>query len=156
MKKILALILVLLIALCASAPLLSMAEASANAPPETGQAVILEPTEAPIVETATEEAQETDPGGGVGFLNWSILATYAGTLAFVLAVTQFTKGLALIDRIPTQIWSWIVAMIGMYLGYYFTGQLSVDTAALIPINAILVALAANGGFEALSRLFKTA
>ena len=63
MKKILALLLVLLIALCASAPLLSMAEAPADTPPETGQAVILEPTEAPIVETATEEAQETDPGG---------------------------------------------------------------------------------------------
>lgn len=155
MKKTLALLLVLLIALCISVPLFTAAEVPVAAPPDTVEAVVLEPTDAPMVATATTDAQETDPGGVVGFLSWSILATYAGALAFVLAVTQFTKGLALIDRMPTQIWSWIVAMIGMYLGYYFTGQLSADTAALIPINAILVALAANGGFEALSRLFKT-
>ena len=155
MKKLFALLLVLLVALCFSVPLVTAAEAPPAEPPETAQVVFLEPTDAPMVATATTAAQETDPGGIVGFLSWSILATYAGALAFVLAVTQFTKGLAFIDRMPTQIWSWIVAMVGMYLGYYFTGQLSVNTAALIPINAVLVALAANGGFEALSRLFKT-
>jgi hypothetical protein len=73
----------------------------------------------------------------------------------LLAVTQFTKGLALIDRLPTQVWSWLVAMAGMYPAYYFTGQLSPETAAMVPINALLVALAANGGYQALSRAFKT-
>ncbi len=155
MKKLFALLLVLLVALCLSVPLFSAAEAPPAALPDSGQTVVLVPTEASVVVTATTDAQETEPGGIDGFLSWSILATYAGALAFVLAVTQFTKGLGMIDRMPTQIWSWIVAMVGMYLGYYFTGQLSADTAALIPINAILVALAANGGFEALSKLIKT-
>lgn len=63
MKKILAILMAILITLALSAPLLAMAETPAGAPPDTGQAVVLEPTEAPAVETATEEAQETDPGG---------------------------------------------------------------------------------------------
>lgn len=137
MKKIFTLILVLLIALCLSAPLLATADTADPAPVDAGQ---------------TTKTQETDPGG---FLDWSILATYAGALAFVLAVTQFTKGLAAIDRLPTQVWSWIVAMVGMFPAYYFTGQLTLETAAMVPINALLVALAANGGYEALTRMFRT-
>ena len=156
MKKIFALVLALLVILALSVPLIGAAEESATAPAGTAQAVTVEPTEAPVTATATTEAQETEPGGIAEFLDWSILATYAGALAFVLAVTQFTKNINLFNRMPTQVWSWIVAMIGMYPAYYFTGQLTPDTAAMVPINALLVALAANGGFQALSRLSKAA
>jgi hypothetical protein len=93
------------------------------------------------------------------FLSWDMLATYGGALAFVLIMTQLTKGLAGIERIPTQVWSWLIAMIGLYPAYLFTDQLTVSMAVLIPFNAALVALAANGGFEALSKIapgiFKT-
>lgn len=63
MKKILALVLVLLVVLALSVPLIAAAEESATAPIDTAQAVTVEPTEAPVVETATTEAQETEPGG---------------------------------------------------------------------------------------------
>lgn len=76
-------------------------------------------------------------------------------MAFVLTITQFTKSIKLFDKMPTQIWSWIVAMICMYPAYYFTGRLTPEAALLVPINAIIVALAANGGFQAISRFFKT-
>lgn len=155
MKKYLALLIVALIAMLIALPLIATA---ADPPEATPGAEIVEiiPEDSPTVQTATEDAQETEPGGIAGFLSWSALATYAGALAFVLAVTQFTKGLAVIDRLPTQIWSWIVALIGMYPAYYFTGQLTPETAALVPINALLVALAANGSYEGLARAFKTA
>ena len=63
MKKVIALLMVLLISLALSAPLLVAAETVDATPAETGQAVFVEPTEAPVVSTATETAQETDPGG---------------------------------------------------------------------------------------------
>jgi hypothetical protein len=86
------------------------------------------------------------------FVSWETLATSAGALAFVLALTQFTKGWPLIAKLPTQVWSWIIALVGMYPAYYFTGQLTPEAAFLIPFNAALVALAANGGFEGIKRL----
>ena len=79
MKRILVLLMAILIALALSAPLYALAEAPAEAPPDTGQTVFLEPVDAPIVETATEEAQETDPGGALIDLTdlfqalWSVL-----------------------------------------------------------------------------------
>ena len=112
----------------------------------------MEPTDAPTVQTATEDAQETELGGALGFVTWGLLATYAGALSFVLIATQLTKGIGIIDRLPTQLWSWIVAMAGMYPAYYFTKQLTPEAAALIPINAGLVAFAANGGYEVLTRI----
>lgn len=63
MKKVLALLMALMVALCLSAPLIAIAEVSAAAPPETGYAAFVEPEDAPVVRTATENAQETDPGG---------------------------------------------------------------------------------------------
>lgn len=63
MKKYLALLMVLLIALALSAPLLVAAETVDATPADTGQAVYVDPTDAPVVTTATETAQETDPGG---------------------------------------------------------------------------------------------
>ena len=45
------------------------------------------------------------------FVTWEMLATYAGALAMVLIVTQFTKNLSFIAKIPTQVWSYIVALL---------------------------------------------
>lgn len=85
------------------------------------------------------------------FVNWNMLATYAGALAMVMIITQFTKGLKVIEKIPTQIWSYVVALAILYPAYFFTGQLTFETAALILFNAVIVALAANGGYEALNK-----
>jgi hypothetical protein len=89
----------------------------------------------------------------MGFFTWEMLATHAGSLAMVLIITQFTKNLKFIAKIPTQIWSYIVALLVMYPANYFTGALTVGNAVLILFNGIIVALAANGGFEALSKMF---
>lgn len=85
------------------------------------------------------------------FVNWNMLATYAGALAMVMIITQFTKGLKLIEKMPTQIWSYVVALVILYPAYFFTGQLTLETAILILFNAVIVALAANGGYDALNK-----
>ena len=86
------------------------------------------------------------------FTTWSILGTYAGALGMVLIVTQITKNVAIIQRLPTQIWSYIVALVILLLAQGFTGSLKFETAALCLFNAAVVALGANGGYEAIARV----
>jgi len=87
------------------------------------------------------------------FLEWSALATCAGSLVMVVIITQLTKGLKFIDKLPTQVWSYIVSLCVLYPAHFFTGQLTVSNAVLILFNGMLVALASNGGFDAIKKAF---
>jgi len=87
------------------------------------------------------------------FVDWKTLATYAGSLTMVLVITQFTKNIKFIRKIPTQVWSYCVSLAVLYSAYFFTGQLSWSSAVLILFNGVIVALSANGGFEAIKRAF---
>ena len=85
MKKTLALILVLLVTLCLSAPLFAAAEAPPAAPPDLGQTAVLAPTVAPMVATATTDAQETDPGGTPVPIDLTpLLQAFVGVLALII------------------------------------------------------------------------
>lgn len=86
-------------------------------------------------------------------VEWPMLATYTGALTMVVVITQFTKGLKYIEKLPTQVWSYIVSLCVLYPAYFFTGQLNVSNAVLIVFNGMLVALASNGGFDALKKVF---
>ena len=88
----------------------------------------------------------------MGFIDWSTLATYAGALTMVVIITQLTKGLKWISRIPTQIWSYMVALAVLYSAFFFTDQLTASNAVLILFNGVIVALASNGGFDAVKRI----
>ena len=85
------------------------------------------------------------------FVDWPTLATYAGAFTMVLIITQFTKKLRFIKKIPTQIWSYVVALIVLYPAYFFTEQLTASNAVLILFNAIIIAFATNGGYEAFKK-----
>ena len=85
------------------------------------------------------------------FATWQGLATMAGCTTAVIILTQITKGIKFIDKLPTQIWSYLLALFILYPANYFTGTLNASTAALILFNAAIVSLAANGGYEALSQ-----
>lgn len=87
------------------------------------------------------------------FITWTELATYSGALAMVLIITQLTKEIKIIKSIPTQLWSYIVSLIILYPAHFFIGQLNASNAVLILFHGAIVALAANGGFEALSKAF---
>ena len=87
------------------------------------------------------------------FMSWTTLTTYTGAMTMVLIITQLTKGLKILNKLPTQLWSYIVALAVLYTAYYFAGLLTVSNAVLILLNGMIVALSANGGFETLARAF---
>lgn len=84
------------------------------------------------------------------FFTWAILATYAGATLATTLVTQLLKSVGFLDRIPTRIFSYVVALIILLAATFFTGALTWDAAALCVVNAVVVSLAANGAFDAVS------
>lgn len=87
------------------------------------------------------------------FVTWELLGTYAGSMAMVGIITELTKGVKFISKIPTQIWSYILSLVVMYAANFFLGQLTLSNGVLILFNAGIVSLAANGGYESVTKLF---
>lgn len=85
------------------------------------------------------------------FFTWSMLGTYAGAVLVTTILTQFFKGVKLIERIPTRLFSYVVALVVLLAALWFNGAWSAEEAALSVLNAVLVSLAANGGYEALKK-----
>lgn len=85
------------------------------------------------------------------FFDWSILGTLAGAVAAVAIITEITKGLPVIRKIPTQVWSYALALAVLICAQAFTGGITASGAALAVVNAAMVSLAANGGYAALKR-----
>lgn len=85
------------------------------------------------------------------FFDWSMLGTYGGAVMAVGILTQITKGIKLVEKIPTQIWSYALSLIVLILAQVFGDGISVQSAVLAVFNAAIVSLAANGGYEAINR-----
>lgn len=81
------------------------------------------------------------------FISWPTLATYGGALATVLILTQFTKGLGFVQKIPTQIWSYILALITLITAHAFTDGLTLNIIVQSLFNGVIISIAANGGFS---------
>ena len=86
------------------------------------------------------------------FFDWSLLGSYAGAALAVAVLTQITKGIPGIVRIPTQLWSYILALVTLLLALIFGPGFSASGAVLALFNAALVSLAANGGYAAVERV----
>ena len=85
------------------------------------------------------------------FFTWTTLATYAGATLATSLVTQLIKGLGFIDKIPTRITSYAIALVVLIAATFFTGGLTLEAGALCVINAVVVSLAANGAYDAVAR-----
>lgn len=85
------------------------------------------------------------------FITWATLATYGGALAMVVVLTQLTKGLPGIIKVPTQLWSYLLSLVVVVLGTYFTIGLTMESGILTIFNAAIISLAANGGYEVVTR-----
>lgn len=82
------------------------------------------------------------------FFTWADLASYAGATMAVLIITQFTKELPGIVKIPTRIWAYILSVVILILGTVFTvSPIGPQEILLCLINAVLVAMAAIGGYH---------
>jgi hypothetical protein len=86
------------------------------------------------------------------FFTWTMLATSAGCATATAIITQFVKNLKPLKNIATQWVSFGIAVVLLYLATYFTGGMTPPVAALIPLNAVLIALAANGAYSAITRV----
>lgn len=89
------------------------------------------------------------------FFTWDNLGTYAGAAALVALITQLTKELRYINKIPTQVWSYILAVVILIASQIFTGTLTGSSAALALANGVLVSLASNGGYSLITRVKTT-
>lgn len=81
------------------------------------------------------------------FFDWAQLGTYAGATVAVMLFVEFTKELPFINKIPTRIWAYVMAVIVLILSTVFTGQIDTPTVFLCLFNAVIVAMAAVGGYD---------
>lgn len=86
------------------------------------------------------------------FFTWNTLGSLAGAALAVGILTQLTKEIHCIKVIPTQVWSYLLALIVLILAEVFTVGVTVDGVVLTFFNAAVVSLSANGGYEAVNRI----
>lgn len=86
------------------------------------------------------------------FFSWEMLATLAGAAAATGILTQFLKGL--FSKLPTQWLSYIIALVILLAATAATGGIGADWTvwAIVPLNAVIVSLSANGAFSAVKRV----
>ncbi|HWR23478.1 MAG TPA: hypothetical protein VN366_08380 [Feifaniaceae bacterium] len=60
------------------------------------------------------------------------------------------KGIAIFDKLPTRVFSYFVALVVLLAATAFTDGLTWSGGGLCIINAVVVSLAANGAFDAVT------
>lgn len=83
------------------------------------------------------------------FFTWTMLATLAGCTTAVGILTQAVK--EIFKNVPTQLVSYILAVLLLGLATLFNGGADAATWAIIPFNAVIVSTSANGAFAAIQR-----
>ena len=86
------------------------------------------------------------------FFDWNMLESFAGAALAVSVLTQLTKSAPLIRRMPTQLWSYLLALGTLVLAQVFGEGFETGGAVLSLFNAALVSLVANGGYAMLLRM----
>ena len=83
------------------------------------------------------------------FFTWGDMATYGGAVMAVLIITEFTKDLPGIRRIPTRLWAYLVALILLVTSAVFTVDVvRAQDVLLCFINGVIVAMSAVGSYHA--------
>lgn len=78
------------------------------------------------------------------FLTWEVLLTFTGLVTTTYMVTEFTKEIPLIKKMPTKYWSYIIALVLLLAVNLVTGSFKYEDIVLYLLNAIPVSLSANG------------
>ena len=85
------------------------------------------------------------------FFTWATLGTYAGCVLATSLITQFVKEWSFLKPIPTRLVSYVVALMVLISANAIAGTLDLPTAGLCAVNAVVVSLAANGGYEVVKK-----
>lgn len=78
------------------------------------------------------------------FFTWEVLLTFTGLTSVVYMITEFTKGISFIKKIPTKYWSYLIALILLFAVNIITKNFKCEDIILYIINAIPISLSANG------------
>ena len=92
---------------------------------------------------------------GADIIESAILSDdYSWNSLYVFLKYRFvkTKEIPFIKRVPTQLWSYALALVTLLVTAAFGTGLTPQGAVLALINAALVSLSSNGGYAAVSRL----
>lgn len=81
------------------------------------------------------------------FITWKLLLTVSGLLGATYMVTEFTKGIKFIDKIPTRYWSFIVSFIITIAANIAVKQFAFTDLVLYALNSISISLGANGLYD---------
>ena len=84
------------------------------------------------------------------FFTWAMLGTYAGAVVAVTLITQLIKEWGALKTVPTQLVSYVIALVVLLAAAAFNNALTLADGALCLFNAVIVSLAANGGFDAVT------
>lgn len=85
------------------------------------------------------------------FFDWNLLGTCAGAATAVGIITEVTKDIPFIRKIPTMVWSYAIALVVLMAAMFFGQGFSLEGVGLALLNAGVVSLASNGGYEAVQR-----
>ena len=83
------------------------------------------------------------------FFTWAMLGTYAGAVLATTLITQLIK--EWLKSIPTRIVSYVIALVVLLAAAAFNNALTLPDGVMCLFNAVIVSLAANGGFDAVSK-----
>ena len=78
------------------------------------------------------------------FLTWDILKDYVTFVGIVFSIVAFTKSAWLIKKMPTRLWSFIVAFFLLLLVNLHESTFEWFDIVIYGINAILISSSANG------------
>lgn len=83
-----------------------------------------------------------------GFFTWQTLITYSGAALATTLITQFFKDAGPIKRLPTRLFSYFIALAVICASTVAVKGFVWSELAMAFINAVVVALASNGAFDA--------
>lgn len=90
------------------------------------------------------------------FVTENFLSSFAGTLLAVELVVFTTKSLPLIKRIPTKLYTFILAVIHLIIVQVSSGKadITVEFVYILFINSLIVEVILCGGYDTLMGKFK--
>ena len=88
------------------------------------------------------------------FLTWEVLETYTSFVATVYMVVEFTKEIKFIKKIPTRIWSFLVAFLLLIILNLVIKNFKLVDLVLYAITAISISLGSNGLSDSNKKLNK--
>ena len=87
---------------------------------------------------------------GNEFFTWTALATVAGATAATGLLTQLVKGLSPLAKVPARAISYVIALVLLAAATIITQGVDWTAIIIVPVNAAVVALAANGAYDGIT------